>query len=181
MKASIPLGRLEKVASEAGCTVAVMASYVKITKGESKNCLFVAKTKDVSRIDLGGFNVSDQRITRDLGGEKHGSVHQQFANDMTDAQFVANFRYVCEKLDTFRSHERVARARPHAFRGTKRVMPDQMIIVKVDETAQQTIDRLVARLALIRKIAAERNMPVSKKTEIEIAEQLEKARKEIRK
>jgi hypothetical protein len=181
MKASIPLERLEKVAMEAGCTVTVMASYVKITRGESENCLFVAKTKNVSRIDLGGFNVPDPLITRDLGGESHGSVHQQFHTDMLDAQFLANYREVCSKLDKYTKHEKQPKARPHAFRGSTNKRPDQMILVKVDETPQQTVDRLVAKLALIRKIAKERNMPVSKKTEVEIAEQLEKARKEISK
>src|SRR5512136_1550137 len=103
MKASIELSKLQQVAKEAGCDVKQMASYTLITKGSSKNCLFVANTKNVSRIDVGGFDVPGDKIARDLGGESHGSVHQQFKTDMPDAVFLNNFRKVCQKLDTYAS------------------------------------------------------------------------------
>ena len=180
MKASIALEKLEQAARDAGCTVKQMASYTLITKGSSKNCLFVAKTKSVSRIDVGGFDIPGGKIARDLGGESHGSVHQQFLNEMSDAQFLANFIAVCKGLDAYQPHEKKARARPVGLPGSKKQAVDTVVVVSTDETPQQTIDRLVAKIALIRKVAAEHGVPVSKKTEREIAEQIEKAKKEIR-
>lgn len=180
MKASIPLEKLEQVARDTGCTVKPMASYTLITRGSSKNCLFVAKTKNVSRIDVGGFDIPGGKIARDLGGESHGSVHQQFLTDMPDAQFLANFIAVCKALDTYQPHEKAPRARPVGLPGSTRKAVDNVVVVSSEETPQQTIDRLVAKIALIRKVANEHGVPVSKKTEREIAEQIEKAKKEIR-
>jgi hypothetical protein len=179
MKASISLERLEQVALEAGCVVKQMASYTLITKGSSKNCLFVAKTKSVSRIDIGGFNIPGEKIARDLGGESHGSVHQQFKTEMSDAQFIVNFREVCQKLDAYTSHERKPRERPHGFPGTKHKPMDSVVVVSSTETAQEAIERLQAKIALIRKVSKEKGIPVSKKTEKEIADQLENLKQEI--
>jgi hypothetical protein len=179
MKASIPLERLEQVAREAGCTVKQMASYTLITKGSSKNCLFVAKTKNVSRIDVGGFDIPGEKIARALGGDSHGSVHMQFKTDMPDAVFLGNFREVCTKLDAYTPHERAPRQRPHGFPGTKHKPVDSVVVVSSSETPQQTIERLQAKIALIRRVSQEKRIPVSKKTEREIAEQIEKAKQEI--
>lgn len=180
MKASISLERLQRVAQEAGCTVKQMASYTLITKGSSKNCLFVANTKNVSRIDVGNFDIPGDRIARDLGGESHGSVHQQFKTDMPDGVFLGNFREVCQSLDTYQPREKAPRARPVGLPGTKHREPGSVVVVSSTETPQQAMERLVAKLALIRRVSQEKGIPVSKRTEREIAEQIEKIKQEIR-
>jgi hypothetical protein len=180
MKASISLERLEQVARDSGCTVKPMASYTLIMKGDSKNCLFVAKTKNVSRIDVGGFDIPGDKIARNLGGESHGSVHQQLKNEMTDAQFLANFREVCTKLDQYKSHEKAPRARPVGLPGSNRKAVDSVVVVSTTETPQQTIDRLVAKRALLERVSKEMGKPISPKTIKEIEEGIEKAKREIR-
>ena len=179
MKASASREALEQAARDAGCTVDVKASYILISKGESGNRLFVHKTKNVSAIDVGGFDIPGDFVARNLGGDSHGSVHQQFRTDMSDAQFLINFREVCRNLDKFAPHPKKERERPFASKNTKRKDVDTVVVVSAEETPQQTIDRLVAKITLIRKVAAEHGVPVSKKTEKEIADQLEQLRKKV--
>lgn len=181
VKAAVPREKLEQVASAAGCTVEVKASYVKVTKGKSKNCLFVAKTKDVSRVDLGGFSLTGSMPIKDLGGESHGCVKQQIRADISNDLFISTYRTLCEGLDTFEPHPKKERARPMGFRGSKKKGVESVVIVKTDETPEQTIERLVAKRAKLVQVSKEMGIPVSPKTIKELDEQLEKARKQVQK
>jgi hypothetical protein len=176
-KVSIPQDSLLKVAKEEGCDVDVKASYILIKRNKSKNCLFVAKTKEVSRVDIGGFDVNGSEFIRNLGGESHGCVHQQIRSDITREQFILTFRTICAGLDGFESHPKKERPRPHAFRGGKKKPLETVIEIKAEETPAQTVERLVKKLALIRSQSASMGIPVSPKTEKELNEQIHEAAK----
>lgn len=175
-KVSIQRVQLESIAKKSGCDVDVKASYVKITKGAtSKNCMFVAKTKDVSRIDIGGFDyIGVHALVRNLGGESHGCVHQQLRSDVTREQMLAGFEVLCLGLDSFESHPKRVRPSPHTFKFSKR-KNIETIIVKVDETPAQTVTRLVAKLNTIRDQSTKMGIPVSPKTERELGDQINAA------
>ena len=178
-KTSVPRSKLETIASDQGCTVDVKASYVKITKGKSKNCLFVAKTVDVSRVDVGGFNVDMPDTVRSLGGESHGCVHQQLRSDIKTDAYIATYTTICANLDTYESHPKKEKARPHAFKGGKRKGVETVAIVIAAETPAETVERLIGKLTKLREVSEVMGIPVSQKTVRELNEQLEKARKSI--
>ena len=181
VKAAVQREKLEQLARDAGCTVEVKASYVKVTKGKSKNCLFVAKTKEVSRVDIGGFSVSQPEFIKDLGGESHGCVKQQIKSDITNEQFLKAYGFLCRGLDAFTPHPKKERQRPHGFRRSKKQGVESVVIVKSEETPEQTIERLVAKRKKLEQVSKEMGIPVSPKTIKEIEEQLEKARKQVNK
>ena len=175
-KTSVPRERLESIANAAGCKVDVKASYIKITKGKSMNCLFIAKTKDVSRIDIGGFDYTDASVVKNLGGESHGCVHQQMRADVSGAALMLGFKTICEGLDTFTSHPKKERKPAHSFRRKGQQNVQTVVTVVVEETPEQTVNRLVKKLEVIRAQSKVMGIPVSKKTELELGQKIEAAK-----
>ena len=178
-KASVQREKLEQIAEAQGCSVDIKASYVLIKKGTSKNCLFVAKTKEVSRVDIGGFDHSDPLI-KNLGGESHGCVHQQIRNDIPVSDFTAIYTVLCKGLDTFPSHPKKERARPHGFKRSKhQPIAGPTVEVKSEETPAQHMERLVAELAKKEQIATEMGFPLSPKTIESFRSKIEELRKQV--
>jgi hypothetical protein len=179
-KTSVPREKLENIAAKVGCDVDTKASYIKVTKGKSTNCLFVAKTKDVSRIDIGGFDVIGDPHIKNLGGEAHGCVHQQIRSDISMNDFIGCFTKLCEQLENFESHPKKDRVRPHTFRGGKKnKIQTPAVVIVTDETPQQAIDRLVKKLTIAKQTSDKMGIPLSPKLLNDINAQIEKARQQI--
>jgi DNA-binding transcriptional MerR regulator len=167
------------IAREAGCQIEEQASYLKVSRdGSEEQLLYVAKTERVARVDLSGFELKEPGVARYLGGEKFGRVHYQLRFDLPVENIKIHFRKLCEGLGKWVSLPRSKRGRPVGLKGSKK-LATPMVVVRTEETPQQTIDRLVAELAKKRALANEIGAPLSKKTEKEYNDKIEEQRKRL--
>lgn len=179
MKTYIPKDELLKIAEEEGCTLTPKTTCTMVTRGKSKNRLYISNTKEVNRVHVNGFRIPDPELACMPPGGVCGTFVQVVRFDYPAKQVRANFRLICQKLDEYQPMERKPRQRPTGLRGSKK-QPVEVVVVKAEETPQQTVDRLVGELEKKRDLAKKLGFPLSKKTEKEILEKIEKARKEIR-
>jgi hypothetical protein len=181
IKASIPIDRLKAIAKKAGCTLTDKTTCVMVTKGSNKqNRLYIAKTRDVSRVNVNGFKIPDANLAAIPAGGPVGTFLQVVRFDLADNVVLANFQTICENLDTYKSEPKKPRGRPAGFRRSKNApIAGPTVEVKAEETPKQHAERLVAELAKKRELAAKLGFPLSPKTiasfESKIAELREQA------
>lgn len=166
IKASIPIDRLKDIAKKAGCTLTDKTTCVMVTKGANKqNRLYIAKTANVSRVNVNGFKCPDTNLTATPPGGPVGTFLQVVRFDLPDNQVLANFKVLCESLDTYKSEPKKPRGRPAGFRRSKKQpIAGPTVEVQAEETPAQHADRLVAELTKKQELAAKLGFPLSPKT-----------------
>jgi hypothetical protein len=179
MKTYIDRDILVKVAKEAGCKLTEKTTCIMVTRGSNKdNRLYIAKTRDVSRINVNGFKCPDTALTKTPDGGPVGTFLQVVRFDYPEATVLANWRTLCTNLDSYKSEPKKPRGRPAGFRRSKKQpMQGPVIEVQSEETPKQHMERLISELAKKRKIATEMGYPLSPKTIIEFEKKIEELRK----
>ena len=118
--------------------------------GNMGRAVYVAKTKEVGRIDLSGF-ATQQLGVINLGGASFGAVCQQIDFTQNEEAIISTFRNVIEEMLTL---EPTVRKRGRKVNvGTINSIETKSPEVIADEKAK--------KLALLNKIAAEKGVQVS--------------------
>lgn len=166
MKTYIDRSILEKIAREEGCKLTEKTTCVMVTRGANKdNRLYIAKTRDVARINVNGFKCPDTALTATPPGGPVGTFLQVVRFDYPEAQVLANWRTLCHNLDSYKSEPKAKRGRPHGFKRSKnQKMQGPTVEVQAEETPRQHMERLVAELSKKKDIAAKMGFPLSPKT-----------------
>lgn len=120
IKAMVKMERLRSIAIEEGCTLVDKATCVRVTKGEQGNRLYIARTQDVSRININGFRIQDKDIARSPKNGVMGTFLQELRFDLPECQVLENFRNVCRNLDKFVPEPKKPKGRPAGLRGSKK-------------------------------------------------------------
>jgi hypothetical protein len=156
---------LLSIAREAGCTVTEKKSYFRLTRGTSSNSLCVRNTRDVHQVDVNGFVIPGDDIARMPKGGVHGPHVQDLNFSLPEAQVLANFRTVCQNLDTYPSIPKKERSRPGSFRRKKEeVIPGPSVAVRLEETVEQHAERLIAEFQKKREVSNKMGFPLSART-----------------
>lgn len=181
MKAQIPFDTLLAIAREEGCTLTDKTTCVMVTKGSNtNNRLYVARTRDVSRINVNGCKIPDAEIAMTPPGGPVGTFVQVIRFDCSNAQALEHFRLACRSLDTWPSIPKKPRGRPAGgFKNSKKQEPQGPTVeVKAEETPAQHLERLVKELEQKKAMAAKIGFPLSKKTIAAFEEKIAKLRTE---
>jgi hypothetical protein len=177
----VPRKQLEDIARAAGCGMDMMAACIKVWKGKSGNKLYIAATKDCARVDLSGFDHPNKEWVVDLGGNKFGRVHQMLRFDRPAADIKAAFKAICEGLEGFEPHPKVKNNfnKMNFGKGSKRKDPEQIMVIKSDETAKEHMERLVKKMNMIKEYSKQSGVPVSPKTIKEFEEKMGELKKKL--
>jgi hypothetical protein len=175
----IPLEEMVAIAEGSGCEIEEQKSYYKVTRpGVKEQFLYVAKTKNVGRVDLSGFELKEPEVVRYLGGEKFGRVHYQLRFDKPAEHIKIHFKQLCDNLGKFVSLPKSKRGRPVGLKGSKR-QEVGVVTVKAEMTIKEQIDFLVAELEGKKAIAAKMGFNFSKKTQSEYDAKLTELRQKL--
>jgi hypothetical protein len=177
----IPREQLVKIAEEAGCILTDKTTCIMVTKGKNKdNRLYIAKTRDVARINVNGFKCPDTNLTAPPKDGPVGTFLQVVRFDHPVPTVLANFRTLCENLDSYKSEPKKARGRPAGFRRSKnKPMAGPVVEVQAEETPKQHMERLVGELAKKKELAAKIGFPLSPKTIKDFEIKIEDLRKVV--
>jgi hypothetical protein len=161
-KTMVDGAKFESLVRELELPMLNQAGFVKVC--HNGNCVYIANTKAVGRIDISGFEMSEDTagIVR-LGGEAFGRVKQQVEFvGRTEDEILATTRAILEHLKTLPPVEK-------AKRGASSTTPKEKAKgFSADVPKAPPVDK-AARRALIEKVAKEKGAKVSKKTEEELA------------
>jgi hypothetical protein len=177
----IPREQLVKIAEEAGCILTDKTTCIMVTKGKNKdNRLYIAKTRDVARINVNGFKCPDTELTAPPKDGPVGTFLQVVRFDHPVPTVLANFRKLCENLDSYKSEPKKPRGRPAGFKRSKnKPMAGPVVEVQAEETPKQHMERLVAELTKKKELAAKLGFPLSPKTIKEFEIKIEDLRKVV--
>ena len=166
IKASIPIERLKAIAVAAGCKLTEKTTCVMVTRGDNKNNrLYIAKTRDVSRVNINGFKIEDPSLAATPSGGPVGTFLQVVRFDLPDPQVLENFRKICERLDSYKGEPKKPRGRAAVFKKSKKAAPaGPTVEVQAEETPAQHAARLVAEFNKKRDLSAKLGFPLSPKT-----------------
>jgi len=131
-------------------TITERAAWLRCEAAKDRR-VYVPKGKTVARIDLSGFEVPNPQEygVKALGGESFGAVKQQLSFEGTEAEILANLEKVLKFMATLSAVEKVKKA-PKAKPATTE--PDA------------PNGELTKRLDLIKKVAAQKGVPVAAST-----------------
>lgn len=185
MKTYIDRPVLVKIAEEEGCKLTEKTTCIMVTRGSNKNNrLYIAKTRDVSRVNVNGFRCPDPELTKTPDGGPVGTFLQVVRFDHPEATVLANFRTICRNLDTYKSEPKKPRGRPAGFRRSKKQpVAGPAVEVQAEETPKQHMERLIAELNKKKTLASKVIMPdgsvgtLSPKTILEYERKIEELRK----
>lgn len=107
-KMKVDIEKLMTVIRENGFSILEQAGYYKVTAAKGRQ-LYVAKTQEVGRVDISGFEMPATVGVKDLRGERFGGVKQQLDFDGTydEAAILVTFRAVCEHMKSLPPAEKV--------------------------------------------------------------------------
>jgi hypothetical protein len=140
--------------------------FVKVPLGPKGRTLYIAKTKEVGRVDISGFEVdlAEYKHVRSLGGESFGNVKQQVNFDKEDSRtpeaIIATIVAVAEKGKSLGDAPVKAKSNSSSPDSSQ---PEPAGWMNDDEKTKAIADR-AARLALIQHVAEQHVVPVSDKT-----------------
>jgi hypothetical protein len=137
----------EQIIEASGLAYEPQKGFIKV-KGATGRQVYVASTKRVGRVDISGFLMEGPGI-RDLGGESFGAVKQQLDFSLTQDEILGHFARTLEVLKALPPAEKVKRS----MAPKKGPQPKGW-----SEKTQQT---RADRMALIRKVAAEKGVQVT--------------------
>lgn len=164
IKTTIPFDRLVAIAREEGCPITEKGTSTMVGKAGG-NRLYIAKTRDVARVNINGFKIPDPGLAMTPPGGPVGTFLQVVRFDLPEATVLANFRHICRNLERYTPEPKKPRGRPAGFRGTKHAEPQgPSVEVQALETPAQHADRLVREFQKKRAIAAEMGRSLSPKT-----------------
>lgn len=129
-------------------------------EGPKGRRLYVAATKKCGRIDISGFTVPFGAVPHFLG--KFGRVEQMLDMSLPAEDIMTNFSALVDHMLTLPPE--VKEAKPKAPKAKKEKNEGQ-----APSAPAESPDAKARRLELIRKVAAEKGMKVSPKTETELA------------
>ena len=156
----IAAAQFETLIAESGLTTSEKSGWIRVD-GQNGHRLYVPKTKKVGRIDCVGLDI--EGLTA-LGGESFGAVTHQVDFNRPEEFILAVFSLALDALKSLPAVEKApkAKAEPKARRaaGTE------------PAAAAPTASRS-DRMALIKRVAAERGVPVSADVESELATEIE--------
>ena len=177
----IPIARLETIAREEGCTLVEKTTCIMVVKGSNKtNRLYIARTRDVARVNINGFKIPDAELAATPPGGPVGTFLQVVRFDHSEGDVLRNFRTICRGLDTYKSEPKKPRGRPAGFRRNKNTpIPGPTVEVQVEESPRQHMDRLVAELAKKRDLATKLGFPLSPKTIASFEQKIADLQKEL--
>jgi hypothetical protein len=163
---------LLNVVSELGLVSHEQAGFIRVQATDRpEHRLYIAKTKNVGRVDVSGFDPEVEGVSRLGEGERFGKVRAQIDFNREPSAIIATFRNLCSLLFTLpvsvvAPSEKKERA-PRAPSVKKESKP------KVEASEDDRSARL-ARLAKIKEVAARMGAQVSAK----VVEELETAHAE---
>jgi hypothetical protein len=178
IKTYIPREKLEKIARDAGCVLTEKTTCIMVKKGTSPNRLYIAKTAGVNRVNINGFRVPDPALAATPPGGTMGTFLQVVRFDYPVAQVLANFKKICEQLDSY-TPVKNERKSPASFRGTKRKPIESVVQIVTVETPRETIDRLVSELSKKEEMAKKLGFPLSPKTVKEYHQKISEAKQKL--
>lgn len=181
MKTCISRDILCKIAKDEGCNLVEKVTCIMVTKGANKNNrLYIAKTKDVARVNVNGFRCPDTNLTAPPPGGPVGTFLQVVRFDHPENVVLANFRTICKNLDTYKSEPKKPRGRPMGFkRSKKQPMQGPVVEVQAEETPAQHMERLIGELNKKKALAVKMGFPLSPKTVMEYERKIEEVRQKV--
>jgi len=120
------------------------AGFYKVSGAKGRN-VYIAKTKQVGRIDISGFLFDGPGVTNLSEGEKFGAVGQQLDFSRTPEETLTTLGAVLDHMLTLDA----------------RVIEKKSVAPKAAPQAPETDETKKARRALIAKVAREKNVEVS--------------------
>lgn len=162
MKTSIAAEKLASIVSAAGLTSTAQAGFIKV-HGPAGYDVYVAATKNVSRVDLAGFEFATCLGVTNLGSKSFGRVKQQLDFTQPEAQVLATFALVLDFMKALAPVENAAKPAkaPRAPKAAKVAAPSAPeVFFGCMTEAQATALVKAARLATIE--AAHHRMLVRK-------------------
>lgn len=159
-KTYIEQNKFEMIAKEMGFQPLEQAACLKISGPEGNN-VYVAKTKDVGRIDISGFKVPIEWGVINLTEyQRIGAVEQQidFSDTRSEEEILLTFRKILELLPTLPAVKRTRRrsAMPGAIQKIEAKQPEK--------SASELAEEKAKRLALIQRVAQEKGAEISSET-----------------
>jgi hypothetical protein len=180
IKTTIPIERLKAIAVQEGCQLDDRETCIRIMRGTSSNRLYIARTRDVARVNINGFRIPDPELAKTPDGGPVGTFLQVVRFDLPEVQVLKNFRQICRNLDGYPPEAKKPRIRPAGLKGTlKGHRPITSVIKAIDpliaavETAAQHAARLIAEYREKLAKAAQMGFPLSKKTTAEYRDKVE--------
>lgn len=154
----VDAARFEEIIRNANLPYTAQAGFVKV-HGPKGRQVYVAKTKNVGRVDISGFEMEGQGYIPfpDHGG----SVKQQLDFSLPEAQVLANFEKLLKHMATLPPVEKKGRAatratpRPKATGWSGQVESSSPV---PKESRKETLQR----------ISKQMGVPLSKKTQAEL-------------
>jgi hypothetical protein len=98
-KLKVDVEKFLSIVKENGLSILDQAGYHKCMAAKGRQ-VYVAKTKEVGRVDISGFEMPATPGVRDLRGERFGGVKQQldFEGGFTEEQVLEAFRTVVKHM-----------------------------------------------------------------------------------
>jgi len=160
-------GQYELILNEKGVPYTEQSGFLRV-EGAKGNRLYVASTKTVRRIDISGFETD-----RDLAKSPHtgpfGNVKQQMRLDGDEGEVLFRFAELVDRLLAQPAKQPAEKApkapKEKKAKGERKGWGATPKAPPPDDEAQKA-----ARIALIKKVAAEKGMAISPKSIAQAAE-----------
>lgn len=154
----------EELLSAKGLTFTEQSGFLKVVAPGGR--LYIAATKTVRRVDLSGFEVGLGRLTKVPHCGVFGQVKQQLELGETAEAALANLGEVIDHLLTLPAPVKPEKVKaPKAPKAAKGAKAQPVPAAPVEDEAAKA-----ARIALIKKVAAEKGMGISKNSIASAAE-----------
>lgn len=141
-------------------TVREQAGFVRIEATNGLR-LYVAKTKEVARVDLSGFTMDGGTVA--LGGEAKGGVSQRLDFSLSADEVLSNFRRAIDLMVSLPKPEKAKRLAPTTSAKAAKEQYEAHV-PGTSVASPMSSEEKAKRLALIRMVAEQKGVPVSKKT-----------------
>jgi hypothetical protein len=178
-KTGVTSEKIMDLVSRSGLKTKEQSGFLQVM-GTEAGKIYVARTKTVSRIDISGFVVPDAVLlgmaVKNLGGENIGNVRQQVDFSFPEDRVLATVIHLLNLLKTLKPSEqeqgqarpkRMSKVRPAEEEDTSPPAREplsalsELRATRTETGVQKTPEQVRAeRLALIKKVAAEKGVPV---------------------
>lgn len=141
-----------------GAAYEAQAGFVKVTGPAKGRAIYVAKTKSVGRVDISGFSVDEAFGVRAPDGGPFGNVTQQLDFTLPEKDILMNFEALVAHMLSLPDAEPRKRTSPTSNKA------DAAKGWSVHVPAKGSPEANAARLALIAKVAGEKQVDISQAT-----------------
>lgn len=137
--------KIMQVVRESGAQIEEKKGWTKVSFSPAHR-VYVPHTKNVGRIDVSGFEVTDALIVVSLKGESFGNVKQQLNMTLPEEQILANLKIVLESMKALPPAAKPPRKQPERKSEAKPI--EAPVANPVDERKKKLLSRAQELIAL---------------------------------